>query len=995
MDLQTLVVSFGANLTALSTGVTGAKALVAGFGLAAIGAGAMAVKMAADFQSGVTALHTGAGELTSNLAMVSQGMLNLATQTGTSTKQLSDGMYLIESAGYHGAAGLQVLQAAAQGAKVGNADLATVANGVTTVMTDYASSGITAANATNDLIATVASGKTTLADLSASMASVLPTASATKVGLYDVSGAMATMTGEGVPAADAATYLRQMLMSLDNPSKQAKSVLADIGLTSQQVASDMQKSLPDTLAMIEDHLGKKFPVGSSQYMAALAAISGGTKQMQGMLDLTGSHLQTFEGNVSSISEAVKKGGANIQGWSDVQQDFNFKMQQAQASLEVLGITIGSKLLPVIGPLVANVANVVSGFTSWLNSGHAVTDALSLTGNKAQIALPILAGLGALVLSVLVPAFVAWAGATIAATWPILAIVAGVAGLTAGFVALYQHVAPFRQFIDNLVAGFKQVASYIAANFIPTMQTIGAFLQANVLPILQQIGNFVVSTFTPVWQQLVNLWQSQLMPLFQQLWGAIQPALPALKMLGEIIAGVVVLGFIELIGVITGVISAVATIVSDIASAIAGVVQIITGVVQVITGIVRVIYDIITGNFKDLGPALGSIWQGILNTFGGAFQVIGSLVHAVFGGILSFIGGFINGILGIFTGFKVSVGSIWNSITSAIGNAFSAIGTTVHNILTGIGTGIGNFFSGLGTIVHNGLTAVLNFFTGAFNTIGGWFTWLYNHNTYIKDLCDGIKIAFQTVITWLQNAWATVTGWLASQWNRLKELASIAWNAVMAVVQAVVNNVTGWLRGQWNSLVNTVGNIWNGLKGFAQTAWNNVSGVFSGAWGKISGILNGLWNNISKSFANIATQALQWGKNIIQGIIDGINNMLGSLGNAASNAAAQVAKFLGFHSPAKEGPGRELDQWPRNMMKSYATGIEAAIPMLQHSLNLVMQPVASSLSNGGSLGMPSSIATSQQAPVLHNHVYLDGRELTDQLGSHIVQKWLAQGPVLSV
>ncbi len=178
----------------------------------------------------------------------------MAVQTGTGTKQLTDGMYLIESAGYHGKAGLDVLRAAAEGAKVGNADLGTVANATTTIMKDYANQHISAAQAVNFLTATVANGKTTMQDLSGAMASILPTASAAGVSLRDVMGAMSTMTAEGVPAADAATYLKQTIIGLDAPSSLASKTLKSIGLNSSDVAAEMHKSLPDALKMVTDHL---------------------------------------------------------------------------------------------------------------------------------------------------------------------------------------------------------------------------------------------------------------------------------------------------------------------------------------------------------------------------------------------------------------------------------------------------------------------------------------------------------------------------------------------------------------------------------------------------------------------------------------------------------------------------------------------------------------------------------------------------------------------
>lgn len=971
---------------ASSKGLGGLGLVLAGVGVGAALLGVKAVKMAGDFQDSITQLATGAGESVANLKMVSDGILQMATQTGTSTKQLTDGMYMIESAGYHGAAGLQVLQAAAEGAKVGNASLADVANGVTTAMTDYSSSGLTAAQATNILIATVASGKTHMADLANSFASILPTASSVGVKFLDVSAAMATMTGEGVPAADAATYLRQMLMALENPSTKAEKVLKSIGLTSGQVAAEMKISLPETLKMIEDHLAQKFPKGSQEYVKAMAEIAGGTKQMQGMLDLTGDHLKTFEGNLDSISGSAQQGGSSITGWSEVQKDFNFKIDQAKASLETLGITLGTKLLPLLGPLIGNVSTLVSDFTTWINSGHAVSDALSLTGKDAQIALPILGGLAALVVTTLVPAFWSWAAAT-------MAVVAAVGGIVAIFVALYQHSAPFKSFIDGLVKGFQQVAAWIGANFLPAMHQIGDFLAANVLPILRQLGGYIVSVFQPVWQNLVNLWNNQLLPLFKQLWGAIQPALPALKMLGEIVLLIVGGAFLVLIGIITGTISAIGTIISDLGSAIGGIVQIITGVVQVVMGVVRVIYDIFTGNWKDLGSALGSIWQGILNIFGGIFQTIGSLVHAVFGGIFSFLGGFFDGILGIFTGFKTKTGDVWHAITGAIGGAiggaFSALGTTVHHGLDTAGKGIGNFFSGLGGMAHQGLQNLLNTFTAPFHAIGDLFSWLYNHNYYFKKLIDTIHAHVIEGLARLQGLWQNFLTWLTNLWDGLKDLARKAWQAASDAVMTVVQPILNWVHDRWEQLTSAVGGIWDRLKGFAQTAWDHVTGIFGNAWSAISGKLGDLWKQISDWFGNLAGQAVQWGQNLIQGIINGIGNMFSQLGQTLSNVAGAIANKLGFHSPTKEGPGRELDQWPRNMMRSYAAGIEAGIPQLQHSLNLVMQPVATTLSGGTAAGVSplrvQAAAGGGQPIVVHNHnsVSIDGRQLADYTAQHMV------------
>lgn len=362
--LPPLILELGAESHKLSAGLAKAKGEIAGFtgqtgskiglvakgfgvvGLAAAAAAAVTTKMAGDYQEKLTTLVTGAGEAQSNLATVGNGLIDMSGQVGVSANQLADGMYMVESAGFHGAAGLQVMKAAAEGAKVGGADMATVANAVTSGLNAYGKSGADAASMTNALIATTASGKMHMEDLAGALGMVLPSAAALHVPIEQVGGALATMTMQGTPAADAATYLRFTMMSLANPTSKAAGELAKVGLTSGQVTDALtHQGLPAALQMITDHIGKKFPAGSAEYTAALADIVGGTRGMQAALELTGPHLQTFQNNVAGIAGKVQDGGDKIAGWGEVSADFNTKLAQLGSGLEGLGIKIGTALLP--------------------------------------------------------------------------------------------------------------------------------------------------------------------------------------------------------------------------------------------------------------------------------------------------------------------------------------------------------------------------------------------------------------------------------------------------------------------------------------------------------------------------------------------------------------------------------------------------------------------------------------------------------------------------
>src|SRR2546430_10788042 len=132
---------------------------------------------------------------------------------------------------------------------------------------------------------------------------------------------------------------------------------------------------------------------------------------------------------------------------------------------------------------------------------------------------------------------------------------------------------------------------------------------------------------------------------------------------------------------------------------------------------------------------------------------------------------------------------------------------------------------------------------------------------------------------------------------MKALAQKAWDAVKGVFQAV----WGWMSGTFNTIWSNISKWWSttstNTSKAATDLWTKVKGVFSSAWSTyISGPLTSLGNSIGSFFSGLATKALAWGKAVIQGLIDGINSMLGALGKAAADAADAVAKALGFHSP---------------------------------------------------------------------------------------------------
>src|SRR6266567_4035478 len=304
---------------------------------------------------------------------------------------------------------------------------------------------------------------------------------------------------------------------------------------------------------------------------------------------------------------------------------------------------------------------------------------------------------------------------------------------------------------------------------------------------------------------------------------------------------------------------------------------------------------------------------------------------------------------------------WKAAIGWLGGALNSIGqffVGVWNWIKSATTAAWNFLVG---IVKAGAHFLYLAIFGPFIAIGALFQWLYNHNTYFKMLIDAIVNITKAGIAWLVGAWKAAIGWLGGAWHTLSGLASSAWNAVRNAVMSVVTPVINWLRSTWQGEVQLIGALWGLLSGLASKAWNAVVGVFRSVWGPISGALSSLWGSISGWFNGLVGKMLGFGKALIQGLIDGINSMLGAIGNAASNVASTITGILGFHksifTPPKEGPAKNADKWAPDFMRGFAEGIEAGIPRVRTATSQMVYPIKPSGSNVVVVGGGSSSAGS--------------------------------------
>jgi hypothetical protein len=206
----------------------------------AVGVAAAGVKMAGDFEQQTNVLVTAAGELPKNLGHIRDGILNIATETGTAWQQVVESVYDAEKAGFRNDDALKISTAAAQAAREENAQLSTVTDGLTRALTAYNLKGDDAVRVTNALKTGAGNAHATFEEYSAGLGSFLSRAANAKISLPDALGVYSSLTQQE-SAQQAGQNLGSTITHLANLNGTQRQIFGQLGIN----VVDFQNKLGD------------------------------------------------------------------------------------------------------------------------------------------------------------------------------------------------------------------------------------------------------------------------------------------------------------------------------------------------------------------------------------------------------------------------------------------------------------------------------------------------------------------------------------------------------------------------------------------------------------------------------------------------------------------------------------------------------------------------------------------------------------------------------
>lgn len=213
---------------------------------------------------------------------------------------------------------------------------------------------------------------------------------------------------------------------------------------------------------------------------------------------------------------------------------------------------------------------------------------------------------------------------------------------------------------------------------------------------------------------------------------------------------------------------------------------------------------------------------------------------------------------------------------------------------------------------------------------------------LSKVWNGIKTAAVTIFNALKAFWdrwgAQITAQFQILWNYLGKLIG----AFLQVVRGIIDVIAGIFTGDWDR-------VWQGIKGIFEGIWNAISSFFMTVWntiynwfgGKIEAIKTTLVNGFNGAIdfmKSLPAKALQWGKDFIDGLINGIKEKVSGVVDAVKGVGEKIKSFLHFSRP-DEGPLTDYESWMPDFMFGMAEGIRKNSPKVLEAIRALTKDMS--------------------------------------------------------
>ena len=912
-------------------------------------AGTVAVKTAADFDSAMSKVAAVSGAAGDELDALRDKAREMGSKTKFSASEAADAMNYMAMAGWKTNDMLSGIEGIMNLAAASGEDLASTSDIVTDALTAFGLSASDSGHFADILAAASSNANTNVSMMGETFKYAAPVLGSLGYSAEDSATAIGLMANAGIKSSQAGTALRAAITNLAKPTDTVASAMEQYGISLTDSSGKMY-SLRELMEQLRQKLG-----GLSEAEQAQAAASlFGKEAMSGMLAIINGSPADFE----KLSNAIDTCSDTVDGYNGTTEKMAAVMQDnlagqvtiLKSQLEELAISFSDILMPTIRSIVSRIQELVDKLNQLDPQTKETIAKIALVAAALD---PMLVVLGKTISSVgtvfsavsKLPALFstvqggigAITGALGVSLGPLLAIIAAVAALVAAFVHLWKTNDEFK---SNIIAIWEQIKSTFTG------------LTQGITDRLNALG-FDFESFTDVlkaaWDGLCNL----LAPIFEGVFQNIS--------------------------------------------------NIFSGFADILLNSLDVLIGLFTGDWEQC-------WDGIK----GIFTSIWNFVVNTFRNIMNTLKGIADVVLGWF-------GTSWNEVWTSIKTFFVDTWNSIASFFTGIVTGIRDFFVNIWTEIY---TFFSNIFNAIYTVVSTVFQTIYNtimtvwNSIYetIAPLLDVFKYLFETIFQAIHIIISNVMDWISEKisaiWNAIvsfltpilegiKNTFTTIWNAVKSVIDTVLGAIQSVITSVWNAIYGFSSPILNSIKSVVSSVWDSISSKISSIMSTIKSTISSIWDSIKSAVSTkvsgvktaiqdgfqaavdwikgLASDAWNWGADIISGIIDGIKSMINNLADTVTGVADTIRDFLHFSVPDK-GPLTDYESWMPDFMKGLADGIDKSKKYVEKAVGGVakaMQLTMDSDLNYSLHGISGAMLPGSSGGTVNNYYNTDNRKTVNQ------------------
>ena len=681
----------GEKLKSVGSSIEGAGKKLMPVTAAVGGLGAAAVKVAADFDSGMSKVAAVSGAAGEDLDKLREKAREMGAKTKFSASEAASAMEYMAMAGWKTGDMLDGIEGIMNLAAASGEDLATTSDIVTDALTAMGLSASDSGHFADILAAASSNANTNVSMMGETFKYCAPVAGALGFSAEDTAEAIGLMANAGIKSSQAGTAMRSMLTNLTGDVTFAGDAFGELTVQTTNTDGSM-RSLGDIL---KDCRGAFSQMSESEQAANAEALVG-KNAMSGFLAV----MNAAPGDIEKLNGAITNCDGTAEKMAATMQDnLAGQITILKSQLEELAISIGEMLMPYIRQIVG----WVQGLVDWLNG-------LDEGTKKMIVTIALVAAAVAPVLIVI--------GKVVGAVGTIMTVVPQIAAAISGVIAFVSGtVIPAIGAVVAAVGWIPIAIAAVIAIIVLLWNKCDWFREA-VIAVWEAVKSATIAAWNAVGEFLTNLW-SGIVETGKAVWDGL--------------ASFFTVCWQGIQNMFTTVLTAISTFF----------INIWTGIQNVVVTIGTAIQLFLTTAWDAIKMVLTTVLTAIQMVFTTVWNAIKAVVTAVVGAIQSFITTAWNGIkavvITVMNAIQSVVSGVWNSVksvTSSVLNGIkSAVSSVFNSVVSGIRTAMGNVYS----TVSDGFNRAVGFITGLASSAFRWGSDLIN------GIVNGIRSCIGNVI----------------------------------------------------------------------------------------------------------------------------------------------------------------------------------------------------------------------------------------------------------